>query len=638
MNPTENIRLLAAEIVEKAQSGHPGAPMGLATVMYTLYTEYLVLDPSDPRNPDRDIFVLSNGHACLIQYISNHLLGFLSKEDLLNYRQLNSLCPGHPERNERGIEISTGPLGQGVAASVGFAISSKLFSKYCRKSDEPNRVFCIFGDGCYQEGIGQEAFSLCSKFRLDNITFIYDYNKNTIDGPTTLSMNEDVPARFRALDFTVVECDGEDVEGIRKALAMRPTNPLLIILSTETGKDSELEGDCKSHGAPLGEENVKKLRQKYNSVDGEFFISEELKEAYKTGAKRMAEAIRRRNQKGDRADHINNVYDESQGNITYDTDYKFGDQPTRRHIFKALNEIKTKQLLISGCADLTTSTLSHIESAVDFECSDGLNVFLRFGIREHAMVAVMNGIAAHGRFVPICGTFLNFISYGYPAVRLACLDRLKTIYMLSHDSILLGGDGPTHQPVEVLATLRATSGLIVLRPCDGRESRAALITALKEPGPVALIVSRQNMSDIKETEKEEQVHRGAYFLRKADNHEIILYATGSEVELAFKAADILRDRRISIVSFVSFELFERQSEAYKKSILDRSTTRISIEALSTFGWSKYSDFQIGLDEYGRSAPGADVYEYFGFTPEAVASKVRGFAAKSKDAHIKDTSE
>lgn len=624
----QNIRVLCAEIVEKAKSGHPGAPMGLCHMMHILYTEYLVLDLENTQNISRDIFVLSNGHACVIQYVMNHLLGLLSMEDLLSFRQLNSLTPGHPERNAHGIEITTGPLGQGVAAAVGFAISSKLYAKHISAQiPENSRVYCVFGDGCYQEGISQEAFSLCARLGLDNITFIYDYNRITIDGPAHLSMNENVIMRFEALGFAVVEADGHDSDSIRAALDSRAAGPKVIILHTTIGMDSELAGSCKAHGSPLGEENIAKLKEKYNFPEEEFRITSKLKEAYARAKNRMMASIKNRPNK--------NLITDKNSKISFEP-YVSEDAATRKHFAKALNSIKSSQRILCGCADLTPSVLSQMNGSADFGSEDSLNVYLRFGIREHAMCGVMNGIAAHGIFLPVGGTFLNFIMYGFPSARLAALSHLRVLYVLTHDSILLGEDGPTHQPIEVLAALRAAPGLVVLRPCDGRETRAALAVAFAENGPTAVVLSRQTVPEVAATAQNENgeeyaccVSKGAYFLVKEAPSDVILLATGSEVELAFKTKELLRDKKVSIVSFVSFELFERQDAAYRQEILDAKAVKVSIEALSTFGWSKYSDLQIGLDEFGRSAPGKDAYEFFGFTPEKVAQRILDFINKRK---------
>ncbi|ELA41170.1 uncharacterized protein VICG_01769 [Vittaforma corneae ATCC 50505] len=640
----ENIKTLCADIVERAKSGHPGAPLGLSQFIHILYTEYLHLNPDDPKWLHRDIFVLSNGHACVIQYLMNHLIGFLPFEELLNFRQLNSKTPGHPERNDCGIEISTGPLGQGVASSVGFAISSKILQKYGLN----NRVYCIFGDGCYQEGISQEAFSLCSKLGLDNITFIYDFNKTTIDGSTKLSMCENVVDRFKSLNFDVFEIE-DDAEQIREVLSIKCNRAKVVVLHTRIGKDSELEGSSKCHGNPLGAENVLKLKEKLGMPKDKFYFSEDLVSAYRTAAERMRRHANETASLNGLPETLNEIIRSVEEHrqleywVKYNQDYVSETLATRIHFSNALNTVSTNVQLLCGCADLTPSIKGQINGTDDLSPDHfSENSYIRYGIREHAMCGVMNGIASHGIFTPVCGTFLNFATYGMPSIRMACLDRLKTIYVFTHDSIGLGEDGPTHQPIEVLSTLRALPNLTTYRPCDGRETRSALALALlNKKGPSAIILTRQKVSEIEWTSKANEkfcsrdasdideyssVEKGGYYLIKEPGHDIVLMATGSEVELAVEVKKNLKEYRVSVVSIMSLELFEEQPEEYKLTILDRKAIRVSIEALSTFGWAKYSDLQIGLDMFGRSAPYKDVFGYFGFTPEAISEKIRRFIA------------
>jgi len=657
MNPDiSNIKTICVDMVEEANSGHPGAPLGLSQFIHILYTEFINLNPDDTKYLNRDIFVLSNGHACAIQYVMNYLLGFLTLDDLKQFRKLNSLTPGHPEKNDHGIEISTGPLGQGVASSVGFAISSKILGKY----GFSNKVYCIFGDGCYQEGISQEAFSLCAKLGLDNITFIYDFNHSTIDGPTTLSMDENVKMRFESLNYSVFEIEDQP-DSIREALKAKTSKPKVIILHTKIAKDSEMEGSHKAHGSPLGKDNVKKLKEKLGIPQTPFYVSENLKKTYEKAKERMRKHISdnpinvkssAEKQIDQKALDLISCYlknKEIKTEVHYDSNYKSEDKATRGHLQTCINELKTNRILISGAADLLPCIKAKIENTTDFDSQNcDPFTYIRFGIREHAMFGVLNGMAAHGIFTPLGGTFLNFVAYGIGAVRIACIDSLKTIYILTHDSIKLGQDGATHQPVEVLCTLRAIPNLVTLRPCDGRETRSALAIAIKEPHPVALILSRQKMSDLPYTAEgnkryctiddnksescaqegcEPDVEKGAYYLKKEQDHKIILIATGSEVELAFKVKEALKNESVSVVSMISFELFERQSEDYKKYVMDKKALKVSIEAMSTFGWSKYSDMQIGLDSFGRSGPGEDVYEFFGFVPEKIADKIKAWKNK-----------
>lgn len=637
-----NIRVLCADMIEKAKSGHPGSALGLTQFMYILYTEFINLNPDDPKDINRDIVVMSNGHACSLQYVLNYFLGYIEMDDLKLFRQLNSKTPGHPEKNNYGVDIATGPLGQGVASALGFAISSKILSNYGCKS----KVYCIFGDGCYQEGISHETFSLCSKLKLDNIVFIYDYNKFTIDGSTNLSMDENVRARFESLNFDVIEIT-DNVEEIRSALSKNSEKPKIIILHTKTGKDSNFENTQKAHGTPFSCEDVEDLKSKYELPLEKFYVSEHLKETFENVKIRMRNYFSSNNLiKNINCEKLKNLLNNYyKGIINYEAFYKniykSKDLPTRMHMHNCLNDILTNQILINGSADLSSSIMNKIENTEEICLNKfGLNSYINYGIREHAMFGVMNGIAAHGIFLPIGSTFLAFSTYGLGAIRMACIDNLKVIYLFCHDTIKMGEDGPTHQPIEELAILRSMHNLVTLRPCDGRETRSALAIALKEKGPVAIILTKQKVSELSYTEggslkycslnnniSESDVEKGAYFLHREENHEIILIATGSEVELAFKIKENMKDKRISIVSMISFELFERQKNEYKFFIIDNKALKISLEALSTFGWAKYTDIQIGLDSYGVSAPGEDAYAHFGFVPEKIANKIRLYLEK-----------
>lgn len=624
----ESIMALCADIVEKAHSGHIGAPLGLSQLFHILYTEYLNLNPDNPKWLGRDILILSNGHACVLQYVMNHLIGFLPLEELKKFRQLNSKTPGHPEKNNHGIEISTGPLGQGVAACVGFAISSKMLEKYGLK----NKIYCVFGDGCYQEGISQEAFSLCSKLGLDNLTFIYDYNGVTIDGSTDISMYENVATRFKSLNFDVLEID-DNPEQIRSALDKECHKPKVIILHTKIGKGTDFAGSCKAHGNPLDDEKVLKLKEDLKLPTEKFYVSVELREAYEKARERMRKNVRET--PNVKCKELDCILEALYRKIRIEYWAKYDDacftenEATRIHFNKALNSVNTNASLLCGCADLTPSINPRIKGSIDFSPENNdIGCYIRYGIREHAMCGVMNGISAHGVFVPVGGTFLNFATYAIPAIRIACLDKLKEIYVFTHDSIGLGEDGPTHQPIEVLATLRALPNLTTFRPCDGIETREALLIALKEiNGPSAFILSRQTVNEFEERgsslkNRSELISKGGYFLEKENNHDLILLATGSEVQLAFEVKDALKEFKVSVVSMISFELFDQQSSEYKKEVCDAKAFKVSIEALSTFGWAQYSDFQIGMSSFGKSAPQKDVFDHFGFTAEKIAMRIR----------------
>lgn len=621
MDNINNIRTLCAEMVQRANSGHPGAPLGLAPLVYVLYTEFLGFDPDDESWIGRDIFLLSNGHACALQYVMNYLVGRLGMDDLKSFRQVGSRTPGHPERKNPGIESSTGPLGQGLANAVGFAISLKKLGGLGLS----NRVYCIFGDGCYQEGIGQESFSLAASLRLDNIVFIYDFNKTTIDGPTSLSMDEDVVQRFVSLGFEVDVVDGDDLKGIRRSLSRRASKPIVIILETVIGRGSDVEGSCKAHGAPLGEEGVRKLKQRLGVPSTDFYVSPALVEKFKG----LNECKRREragwNEKNIHVPTARELADAQAGQI-YKSIYKPQEtaKATRKHFSEALGDLKETGYLIGGAADLQSSVLTKI-CQDDFNAENRDGKYINFGIREHCMCGVMNGIASHGYFLPYSGTFLNFISYGFPSVRLACMDNLDLFYVLTHDSIGLGEDGPTHQPIETLATLRATPNLITMRPCDGTETRASLQIALARQGPKAVILSRQGVPEIRHTDMEKAT-KGAYFLVEVEDPDVTLLATGSEVQLCYEVAKILPNVKMCIVSFFSWELFEEQPEEYRRRILG-DAPRVSIEALGTFGWAKYSDLQVGMETFGASGPYRDVYNHFGLNGREIAKRVASFISK-----------
>jgi transketolase len=609
-NSINNIRTLSVDMVEKAKSGHPGAPLGLAPFIHTLYKHYLRINPDDDRHPCRDIFILSNGHACALQYVMNYLIGYLTLDDLKQFRQLNGLTPGHPERKTKGIESTTGPLGQGVSNSVGYAIS-------LLKLNQDSHVYCVFGDGCYMEGISQESFSIASNLNLSNITFVYDFNKITIDGPTSLSMNEDVEMRFRSLNFTVLVVDGEDIKGIQKALDVKSDRPKVLILHTLIGRDSVLEGNNKAHGSPIGEEGVRKLKEKYGIPLEEFYVSDSLLKEW-TDIKEEKRKLFRKDKEEKKEINIENVDD-----IFEDTEIDKSKLATRKLFSIALNTLKKRENILCGSADLAGSCLNRFNNSEDFNSNNREGNFINFGIREHAMCGIMNGISGHGFFLPMFSTFLNFITYGFPSVRLGALDMLNNVYVLTHDSICLGEDGPTHQPIEVLTTLRATPNLIVIRPCDIKECRGALRVCIRIEGPKAVILSRQKVPYIEESDEFECM-KGAYYLIKEDRPDLVLFGTGSEIEICINVSKRWTDKKISVVSFFSWELFEMQNEEYKKSILLEGVPKISIEALCTLGWQKYSDYQIGVDRFGWSGKCNEVYEEAGFTTEKVIEKIKKF--------------
>jgi transketolase len=632
-NVINNIRIICAEMVEEAQSGHPGAPLGLAPFLNVLFTRHLRSDPDDPKWMDRDFFILSNGHACAIQYVLLHLMGYdISLNDLKHFRQINSKVPGHPEKNiTPGVEVTTGPLGQGIANAVGVAIAQQKMRVYNEEDDLfKGRVFCIFGDGCYQEGISWEAFSLAGHLKLDNLTFVYDFNNVTIDGPTSLSMSDDPIKRFEAMNLSVIviEDGNEDLEAMDETLAKKSDRPKVIILKTSIGRGSRLENNAKVHGAPLGQDDINSLKAKFKMEEQKFTIRSETRLFYE----KVREKNRRRRQEWNLLKNRHqNIFDEIFPPMSHELKNTYvpgsGSISTRKHFSNAINEFSSfLPNLLGGSGDLTPSNLTRWKDAKDFTSVNRKGNYIRFGIREHGMCGIMNGIAAYGVHIPFGGTFLNFITYGFPSVRLAAMSKLRVIYVLTHDSIGLGEDGSTHQPIEVFALLRATPNLVVIRPCDGIECRFALKYGVERvDGPTAISLSRHNVKEIPNTSFELSSY-GAYYIREERDPDVIILATGSEVSMVSQAVEILRGRNIkaSLVSFLSFEIFERQSQEYKNKILKKNVLKVSVEASSTFGWSKYSDLQIGIDTFGLSGKFEEIYEWFGLTPTKISEKISGF--------------
>ncbi|ELA45871.2 hypothetical protein VCUG_02639 [Vavraia culicis subsp. floridensis] len=609
-----NIRYLCAQVVQRANSGHPGTPLALTPFMHVLYGKILKIHSNRLSHPERDIFIMSNGHACTIQYVMLVLHGILEMEDLKNYRQLGSKTPGHPEIFTDGVEATTGPLGQGLANAVGYAISiTKIKSKA--------KVYALFGDGCYQEGISHEAFALASHLALRNITFIYDSNNVTIDGSTELSMSDDPVLRFQSFDFDIYLVSGEDLAEIERVLRIEAKKPKMIILQTRIAEGCSRVSDYKTHGAPLGQSVVDELKDSFR----EFEFDDDVLEFY-------GEA-RSRNEKmfEDAGDGNDETYDSlllrnASKSLDCVNDYIkcTKKMATREHIPHILDEFSKYFRIVGGSGDLTPSTLTRNNTDTDFtKCSDGN--YIRFGIREHAMFAILSGITAHGYYRAFGSTFLNFISYGFPAVRLAALSRIPNIYLMTHDSIGLGEDGPTHQPIEILPLLRATPNLYVFRPCDGLESRFSFwFAATRRDSPTVICFTRQKIPEIAETSLE-QMKRGAYFLTKPRDSQVTILASGSEVSIALETAVLLSSRNIStaVVSFLSFELFEEQPRDYKETIL-HDKMRVSLEASSTFGWSRYAHYSIGIDEFGHSAKSEVLYDHFGLVPHKLAEKIFGF--------------
>jgi transketolase len=667
------IRTLSIDAIQKANSGHPGTPMALAPVAYVLWQRFLRFDPQDPIWPNRDRFVLSNGHASMLLYSLLHLAGVkavdpdyeivgeptVSLDDIKRFRQLDSKCPGHPEyRWTSGVETTTGPLGQGIATSVGMAVASKWLAARYNRDGFPLfdfNVYAFCGDGDFEEGVSNEAASIAGHQRLDNLCWVYDNNHISIDGPTEITYTDDVAARFMGYGWNVTRVgDANDLELLTRAFEEFGTErgrPTLIIVDSHIGYGSPHKVDtAEVHGEPLGEEEVRETKRAYGwPEDAEFLVPDGVREHFdegiglrgreqreaweklfdgylreKTTLAREIEEMQRR-ELPDGWDHEIPSFDPDEKGIA-----------TRKASNQVENAVADRiPWLLAGSADLTGSTsvgLEGVEGATAFEPEDRSGRQLHLGIREHGSAALSNGLSL-SKLRPLWSTYLTFSDYAKPAIRLSALMELPVIHLFTHDSIGLGEDGPTHQPVEHLAGLRAIPGLDVIRPADANEVAEAWRAAIdRHHQPVALVLTRQNVPilDRGRYASAEGLRRGGYVLADPDDGEpeVILIATGSEVPLAVQAheqliADGVRSR---VVSLPSWELFERQDQAYQDEVLPPEiTARISIEEASTLGWERFvgpEGAKIGMHTFGSSAPLKDVQTKFGFTPDRVAETAK----------------
>lgn len=637
------------EAVERANSGHPGTPMALAPVATLLWSRHLRHDPAAPAWPDRDRFVLSCGHASMLQYALLHLAGYdLSLDDLLQFRQWESRTPGHPERGHTpGVETTTGPLGQGVANAVGMAIAERLLAERFNTPEHTivdHRVWAIASDGDLMEGVASEAASLAGHLRLHKLTVIYDDNRITIDGATSLAFSEDVGARFAAYGWHVVRVeDGNDLDAIDQALAAaraETDQPTLVILRTVIADPAPTKRNTSAaHGAPLGAGEIARTKAILGWPDAPFHVPADARafmaEAAKHGraaraaweasvsAWRRAAAVQAQAFDDALSGVLPPGWDEALPSFTADS------MATRQASGTTLDAlVRAVPELVGGSADLAGSTGTKVSAGGVFTPA-GPGRTIHWGIREHAMAACCNGIAAHGGLRPYASTFFVFADYMKPSIRLAALMGLPVIYLFTHDSIGVGEDGPTHQPIEQLAMLRAIPNLVTIRPADANETREAWRVALqRREGPTALVLTRQNLPVLGAlTTKPESFARGAYVLEDSDGPPaIILLATGSEVAVALAAGRELRAAGIAarVVSFPSWELFQAAPAAWRDQVLPPACRRrLSVEAASTFGWHRWigdAGHAIGLDHFGASAPGATLFRAFGLTaPDVVAA-------------------
>ena len=607
----DTIRFLAADMVEKAKSGHPGAALGLADIMVE-FSEVVNITPHNPSFINRDRVVFSGGHATPLIYSMLYLWGYdISMEDLKNFRQLGSKTPGHPEFGHTpGIEVTTGPLGQGVANAVGFAMAKEFLSKRFPEID--HKVWCFCGDGDLEEGISYEACSIAGSLRLKDLIIIYDSNNISIEGEVDKVFKDDIKKRFEAQNFRVLEMNGHDYEDIAKTLREAKESdgrPTLVIAKTVIARGAVgLEGSEKTHGAPLGEEVIKESKKAAGFPDKTFFVPDDVLVRFRC-VKERGELLEAEWRKKARVGEIEEFFKKDFSKIKW-PEFKEGEViATRKSNGEILNAIaKSIPSFLGGSADLAPSNNTWLKDEDVFP--HGRNI--QYGVREHAMGAINNALSAYG-FLPYAATFLVFSDYLRGALRVAALSSHKNYWIFTHDSIVVGEDGPTHQPVEHLTALRAIPNLYVFRPADANENVNAWKVALNLDAPVAFALTRQGVKNI--TPKEVDLSKGAYLLRDGEN--ITILSSGSEVNLAMEVAGEINAR---VVSVPCFELFDMADEEYKKELLKGKV--IAIEAARGLEWYKYADMVIGMDSFGASGKGSEVYKHFGFDKDKIIEKIK----------------
>lgn len=641
-----SLRMLSVDMIEKAKSGHPGLPLGSAPMLYTLYKDFLNFNPEKPKWINRDRFVLSAGHGSAILYSLLNLFGFdVSIDDIKNFRQWGSKTPGHPEYGDTdGVDATTGPLGQGITMAVGMALAeAHMRSHFTVDGWSPvdHYTYALVGDGCLMEGISHEAASFAGSHKLGRLIVLYDSNNISIEGNTDITFHDDTLKRFEAYGWHTQRVeDGNDTEKIKEAIenAKKDERPSIIEVKTVIGFGAgSVEGSEKSHGAPIGEDNRKALVEKFKWAEKEEFtvpedvkenaakIVEEKKKIYVEYKKKLQEYESKNPDKY--REYIDWIHFKHEADLSKLLDSKEKDA-TRSASGAALQEVaKAIPNMIGGSADLGPSNNSQIKDSGFISSSDYNERNIHFGVREFAMAAISNGISLHGGLKPFCATFFVFSDYMKPAMRLAALMNLPVTYILTHDSIGVGEDGPTHEPIEHLAMLRSLPNFSVIRPADFNETVHAWEVAQKATKPTALILSRQKLETLKI--ESENLKYGAYIAKtEKDKLDLVVVATGSEVGVTMEASKILEDKGygVRVVSMPSWDLFDEQDEEYRESVLPCGVKTASVEALSTFGWDKYTKggLKIGLDRFGASAPGSELFEHFGFTPEKIADKLESF--------------
>ena len=632
----DTIRFLAADMVQKANSGHPGAPMGMADLA-TVLSKHIKLDPTNPQWLNRDRLVFSGGHASSMVYSLLHLWGYdVSIDDLKNFRQLSSKTPGHPEyKHTDGVEITTGPLGQGVANAVGFSMASS-YAKYCLNSETAqiidHHVYCFCGDGDLQEGISYEACATAGHQQLSNLTIIYDSNDITIEGDISIAWSEDVAKRFEAINFDVMTIDGHNFEQIDEGLtkSRNSDKPTLIIAKTSIGKGAAtLEGSHHTHGAPLGNDEILASKEKAGFDPSQtFIVPEDVKEAFdktKSGAllsKAWDKLVKKDLPLSEQNETLNALLNPDYSKIEYPDFSEVDSIATRDSNHKILNAIaKSVPSFIGGSADLAPSNKTELTGLGDFP--KGRNI--HFGIKEHSMAAIANAMNIYGLFKVFNATFFIFSDYLKPAARVAALSNIPTHFVWTHDSIGVGEDGATHQPIEQLSQFRALPNFYTFRPADATENIDCWKKALSMESPTAFVCSRQKLKTLKISKEIGEVANGGYLLSKKEGAIVTLMASGSEVMLALETASKLEKEsniKCNIVSVPCFDLLCEQSKEYLESIIIPSTTKIAVEAASAMEYYKFADHVIGMDGFGESAPADKLFDKFGFTVDKLSLKIK----------------
>ncbi len=647
-----SIRILSADAIQKANSGHPGLPLGCAPAAYELWSHHMNHNPANPGWENRDRFILSGGHGSMLLYSLLHLFGYgLTKEDLMNFRQVGSLTPGHPEYGHTtGVEATTGPLGAGMGMAVGMALAEKHLAAVFNKENYPvvdHFTYVLGGDGCMMEGISSEAFSLAGTLGLGKLIVLYDSNRISIEGSTDIAFRENVEERMRAFGFqTITVEDGTNIDAIGMAIEAAKADtsrPSFITIRTEIGYGCPAkQGKASAHGEPLGEENVKAMRENLGwPYEEPFFVPEDVYRHFSALAEEKAETEAAWNvmfaaycEEYPEMEALWDTYHRKPDGEALLADEslwlpKEKAEATRSLSGKMINLLKDRlPNMIGGSADLAPSNKTEMKGAGDFSAENPSGRNLHFGVRELAMAAIGNGIMLHGGLRAYVATFFVFSDYVKPMARLSALMGTPLVYVLTHDSIGVGEDGPTHEPIEQLAMLRAMPNFHVFRPCDAAETSAAWLSAVtSEKTPTALVLSRQNLAPVEGSGK--GALKGGYIIDDCEGMpEVILMASGSEVELAVKAKAVLAEegRKVRVVSMPCMDIFEEQTEEYKESVLPKAVRkRVAIEALSDFGWGRYVGLDgacVAMKGFGASGPAAKLFEKFGFTVENVVKTVK----------------